>query len=151
MKTKILIGGAVAAVLLASGIWAGPLRLFANENLQDSAAQGQPKPGMMGQGQGMMNQGQGMMGGGMSGMMGQMGTHHQEMTTLMNKLMETMKAIQTEKDPAALKSKLAEHQALLEQMQSHMTQQGKMMQMMPGQVKQVCPGAAEPAKPTPGG
>jgi hypothetical protein len=148
MKTKILTGSLLAVALLAIGFWAVPQRLSANQTQQDQSNQG-----MMGQGQGqgMMNQGQGMTGGGMNGMMGQMTTHHQEMTTLMNKLMESMKAIQTEKDPAALKSKLAEHQALLEQMRGHMMQQGKMMQMMPGQVKQSCPGASEPAKPTPGG
>ena len=58
--------------------------------------------GMMGQRQGMM--GQGMMGGVMS----QMTTHHQQMTEFMNKLMQSMAALQSEKDPAALKSKLAE-------------------------------------------
>jgi hypothetical protein len=60
----------------------------------------------------MMGQGQGMMGGGimMMGMMGQMTTHHQQMTELMNKLMQNMTAMQNEKDPAALKAKLAEHQ-----------------------------------------
>jgi len=145
MKTKIVTSSLLGAALLAIGFWAAPQRLSANR-----APQNQSNPGMMGQGQGMMNQGQGMMGQG-QGMMGQMTTHHQEMTTLMNKLMESMKAIQGEKDPAALKSMLADHQALLEQMRSHMTQQGKMMQMMPGQVKQSCPGASEPAKPTPGG
>ena len=97
----------------------------------------------MGQGAG---QGQGMMGGGMMGMMGQMTTHHQQMSTLMNKLMQSMAAIQNEKDPEALKSKLAEHQALLSQMHSQMMQQGNMMQMMSGQIKQSCPGAGDTAK-----
>ncbi len=45
--------------------------------------------------------------------MGQMTVHHQQMTETMNKLMQSMTAIQNEKDPAALKSKLAEHRALL--------------------------------------
>ena len=97
----------------------------------------------MGQGAG---QGQGMMGGGMMGMMGQMTTHHQQMSTLMNKLRESMTAIQNEKDPEALKSKLAEHQALLDQMHSQMTQQGKMMQMMSGQIKTNCPAGADVSK-----
>ena len=100
-----------------------------------------------GQGQGMMGQGQGMMGGGMTGMMGQMTTHHQTMTALMNKLVESMAAIQSEKDPEALKSKLAEHQALLNQMRGQMMQQGKRMQMMSGQIQQSCPGAADTPKP----
>jgi hypothetical protein len=62
--------------------------------------------------------------------MGQMMAHHQQMTETMNKLMQSMTAIQNEKDPAALKSKLAEHRALIEQMQSQMMQQGGMMQNM---------------------
>jgi len=143
MKTKILTGSLLTAVLLATGFWAAPQRLSANQTPQDPATQGQPKTGMMGQGQGMM--------GGMTGMMGQMGTHHQQMTTLMNKLMESMKAIQNEKDPAALKSKLAEHQALLLQMRGHMAEQSKMMQMMSGQAKQSCPGASDAPVATPGG
>lgn len=76
----------------------------------------------------------GMMGGGMMGMgmMHQMQNHHQQMMDNMNKLMQSMKAIETQKDPAALRAKLAEHRALLEQMRSQMMQQGSMMQhMMP--------------------
>ena len=92
-----------------------------------------------------------MMSGGMPMMMGQMATHHQQMTTLMNKLMQSMKAMQAEKNPAALKSKLAEHQALLEQMRGRMMQQGKMMQTMPGSANPNCPGTNAPAEPTPGG
>jgi hypothetical protein len=38
------------------------------------------------------------------------------MTELVNRLIQNMAAIQNEKDPAALKAKLAEHQTLLEQM-----------------------------------
>jgi hypothetical protein len=84
---------------------------------------------------GQSTQGQGMM-----GMMDQMTTHHQTMSRLMNKMMEYIATIQNEKDPEALKSKLAEHQALLKQMQSQMMQQGNMMQMMSGQIKQSYPG-----------
>jgi len=62
------------------------------------------------------------------------------MSRLMNKMMEYIATIQNEKDPEALKSKLAEHQALLKQMQSQMMQQGNMMQMMSGQIKQSYPG-----------
>jgi superoxide dismutase len=72
----------------------------------------------------------GMMGGGMMAMMGQMGTHHQQMVDNMNKLMQSMSAIEAEKDPAALKSKLAAHRALLEQMRSEMMQQAGMMRHM---------------------
>ena len=92
-------------------------------------------------------QGQGMMGGGMMGMMGQMATHHEQMSALMNKLMQSMAAIQSEKNPKALKSKLEDHQALLDQMRSQMMQQGNMMQSMSGQIKHSWPGASETTKP----
>jgi len=95
-------------------------------------------------GQQEAGQGQGMMSG---GMMSQMATHHQQMSELMNKLMQSMAAIKGEKNPEALKSKLAEHQALLDQMHNQMMKQGKNMQMMSGQMKQNCPGAAETPKP----
>jgi hypothetical protein len=94
---------------------------------QQGQAPNTPNPGMMGQGQRMM--------GGMS----QMLTHHQQMSELMNKLTQNMTAIQNEKDPAALKAKLAEHQVLLQQMRDRMTQQGAMMQNMSGQIQQNCP------------
>jgi hypothetical protein len=71
-----------------------------------------------------------MMSGGTMGMMGQMGAHHQQMVELMNRLMQSMSAIEAEKDPAALKTKLAAHKALLEQMHSQMMVQGGMMQRM---------------------
>ena len=82
------------------------------------------------------------------GMMGQMTTHHQQMTELMNKLIQNMAAIQNEKDPAALKAKLAEHQALLEQMRDQMTQQGGMMHHMSGQIQQSCPMMSNTPPPT---
>ena len=68
-----------------------------------------------------------MMGGGTMGMMSKMRGNQQEMFRLMEKLMVSMKSIKTEKDPATLKSKLAEHQALLNQMHDEMTQQGAMI------------------------
>lgn len=147
MKTRIVTSTFLAASLLAFGIGAAAQRSAGDQTQKDQTTQSQPNSGMMGQGQGMMGQGQGMMSGGMMGMMGQMSTHHQQMTTLMNKLMESMTAIQNEKDPEALKSKLAEHQALLNQMRGQMMQQGKTMQMMSGQIKQSCPGAGDGSKP----
>jgi hypothetical protein len=84
-----------------------------------AVAQQQQQPGPMG---GSMM--------GMMGMMGQMGNHHQQMMEDINKLMQSMSAIEAEKDPAALKQKLAAHRALLEQMRSQMMQQGEMMQHM---------------------
>lgn len=138
MKTRNLTGTLLAAVLFAIGIVSAAQRSAADQGQQDQATQGQTNSGMMGGG---------VMGQGMTGMMGQMSTHHQTMTTLMNKMMESMAAIQNEKDPEALKSKLAEHQALLNQMRSQMMQQGKMMQMMNGQIKQSCPGTGDTSKP----
>lgn len=72
----------------------------------------------------------GVMGGGMMGSTGQMENHHQQMMDNMNKLMQSMSAMEAEKDPAALKQKLAAHRALLEQMRSEIMQQGEMMQQM---------------------
>lgn len=82
------------------------------------------------------------------GMMGQMMTHHQQMSDLMTKLMASMKAIEDEKDPAALKSKLAEHRALLEQMHTQMTQQGGMMKNMHGRMMKNCPMMGDNTKPS---
>jgi hypothetical protein len=133
MKTRILTSTLLAACLLTFGIGAAAQHSHDHSQdpaQQDQTTQGQSQPGMMG-----------------GGMMGQMTTHHQQMSTLMNKVMKSMTAIQSEKDPAALKSKLAEHQALLDQMRSQMMQQGNMMQMMSGQMKQSCPGTGDTAKP----
>lgn len=88
--------------------------------------------------------GRGMMGGGM--MMGQMMAQHQEMSQLMNKMMESMAAIRNEKDPDKLKALLAEHAALMDQMRTGMMAQGNMMHNMAGQMKG-CPGMGEAGKP----
>jgi hypothetical protein len=136
--------------MLAFGV--GAAAQHSHNHSQDSAqqaqsAQAQSNSGIMGggmMGQQEAGQGQGMMSG---GMMSQMATHHQQMSELMNKLMQSMAAIRSEKDPEALKSKLAEHQALLDQMHNQMMKQGKNMQMMSGQMKHNCPGAAETPKP----
>jgi cell fate (sporulation/competence/biofilm development) regulator YmcA (YheA/YmcA/DUF963 family) len=146
MKAKIFTSMILAGTLFAFGLGSAAKRTSADRAPQGQTTQGQTNSGMMGQG---AAQNQGMMSGGMTGMMGQMTAHHQTMSALMNKMMESMAAIQSEKDPEALKAKLAEHQALLKQMQSQMMQQGNMMQMMSGQMKQTCPGAGEnSAQPT---
>jgi hypothetical protein len=88
--------------------------------------------------------GRGMMGGGM--MMGQMMAQNQEMSQLMSKMMQSMTAINSEKDPTKLKALLAEHAALLDQMHSKMMGQGNMMQNMAGQMKN-CPMMGEASKP----
>jgi hypothetical protein len=149
MKSRLVTFTLVAAVLVVFGMGVSARRLPGDKTQGDSTTQGQSNSGMMSGG--MMGrgagQGQGMMGGGMTGMMGQMTAHHEQMSALMNKLMQSMAAIQSEKNPQALKSKLADHQALLDQMRSQMMQQGNMMQMMSGQMKQSCPGASETTKP----
>ncbi len=106
------------------------------------AQQGTPAPGKSGpMGRGQM--GGGMMSGNM--MMGQMMGQHQEMSQLMSKMMQSMTAINAEKDPAKLKALLAEHAALMDQMHGKMMSQGNMMHDMAGQMKN-CPAMGEASK-----
>jgi hypothetical protein len=83
---------------------------------------------MQGMGAGPMGN---MMSGGGTGQMGEMMSRHQQMMSNMSKLMQSMAAIEAEKDPAALKAKLADR-AVLEQMRSQMTHQSEVMQQMMG-------------------
>ena len=101
------------------------------------AQQGTPPPGNSGP------MGRRMMGGQM--MMGQMTTQHQEMSQLMSKMMQSMTAINAEKDPAKLKALLAEHAALMDQMHAKMMSQGNMMHDMAGQMKN-CPAMGDTSK-----
>jgi len=137
MRYKLITVSILAASLSTFVI--GGAAKQSQKDPTDQTTSGQSVPGMMGQDRGMMN-------GGMMGMTKQMATHHRQMSTLMSKLMASMTAIQNEKDPQALKSKLAEPQALLNQMHSEMMQQGKKMQMMSGQVKDNCPGGGNDSK-----
>ena len=79
-------------------------------------------------------------------MMGQMMAQHRDMSQLMSKMMQSVTAINNEKDQVKLKALLAEHAALLDQMRSKMTGQGNMMQNMAGQMKS-CPGMGDASKP----
>jgi len=106
------------------------------------AQQGDPAPGKSGA-MDHVQMGGGMMGGHM--MMGQMMAQHQEMSEQMSKMMQSMKAINAEKDPAKLKALLAEHAALMDQMHTKMMSQGKMMHDMAGQMKG-CSGMGETGK-----
>ena len=151
MRHKLFAALSLLASLSAFVI--GGAAQKAQQDPQGQTTQGQSTPGMMGGGmmgqsadqrQGMM--GQGMMGQGMMGTMGQMTTHHQQMSALMSKLMESMAAIQNEKDPEALKSKLADHRALLDQMHGQMMRQGKMMEMMSSQVNANCAARGDTGK-----
>ena len=88
------------------------------------------------------HQSTGMMGGGMMSMMGQMNqmnhtmgqmmTQHQQMSDMMAKLMQNMSAMQNEKDINKLHEMMKEQQGMLDQMHTHMMQQGRMMQQMMG-------------------
>jgi hypothetical protein len=99
--------------------------------------QGNPAPGASGpMGHGMMNEHM---------MMGQMMAQHQEMSELMSKMMQSMTAINAEKDPAKLKALLAEHAALMNRMHGEIMSQGNMMHDMAGQMKN-CPGIGETGK-----
>jgi hypothetical protein len=122
---------AVAALTLAMSAFAAGG--FVTRPTQDQTSQPpiqQPVPRMMqGMGAGPMGN---MMGGGGAGQMGEMMNRHQQMMSNMNKLMQSMAAIEAEKDPAALKAKLAEHRAVLEQMHSQMMHQSQVMQQMMG-------------------
>ena len=119
--------GAAALTLAIAAFAAGGL---VPRRAQDSASSQQPKPTA----RMMPSMGSGHMGGGMvtAEQMQQMMNRHQQMTDRMDKLMQSMAAIEAEKDPAALKAKLAEHRALLDEMRSHMRQQGDMMEQMMG-------------------
>jgi hypothetical protein len=70
--------------------------------------------------------------GGMSGgmMSGGMMSGQAETRKLVDQLAASLAAIETEKDPAALKTKLAEHGALLKQLQAKVQAQSQMMDMM---------------------
>jgi hypothetical protein len=124
----------VAVLILAAPLAAFALAKAARHPQQDSrdqSTQDQSKPGMPGGGitsPEMIRSGRGMMDGGV--MTSRMMAHRQEMGETMNKLIESMTAIENETDPAALKSRLAEHRALLEQMRNQMTQQSMMQSMM---------------------
>jgi hypothetical protein len=140
MKTKVLATTTLAAVF-AFGVGGAFQYVFANKTPQDDSVHGTPNSGMMGGH--MMSQGSGKDEEMMGGMMGQMDEHHRQMSGLMDKLMASMASIQSEKNPEALKAKLAEHQKLLDQMHRRMMQQGDRMKMMSGQMKHQCSDAGD--------
>ena len=70
------------------------------------------------------------MGGGMMQMMMQSMMGQNETGALVDKLVKSLAAIETEKDPAALKTKLAEHGALLKELETKVQGQSHMMDMM---------------------
>jgi hypothetical protein len=90
--------------------------------------------GMMGQG--MMHHG--AMVPQMNRMMGRMISQQQEMANLASQLAKGLDAIENQKDPVALKSNIAEQRALLERLQTQMTQQRGFMRQMSGHMAN-CP------------
>ena len=70
------------------------------------------------------------------------------MSDNMSKMMENMAAMQNEKDPAKMKSMMAQQSAMLEQMRSQMMKQGGMMQNMSGMMTKSCPMTGDDAKPS---
>ncbi len=105
-------------ILLTVAVLAVSAGRAAAQHAQDQTKSVAASPGVMGQG---------MTGGGMMRMMSTMKGNQQQMFHLMEKLMASLKSIEDEKDPAVLKSKLAAHQALLDQMHEQMTRQGAVM------------------------
>ena len=67
------------------------------------------------------------------GMMAKMKDREKQTSDLIAKLMASMDAIENEKNATAMKQKLTEHRALLEQLQKQ-TSMGDMMKNMPGMI-----------------
>ena len=148
MKHLILTSAVLAAMLASFSV--GTLAQHEEHHPQDQATQpqtqGAPAPTPAGP-SAPATMGSGMMG---MGAMGQMMTRHQQMNETMTKIMQSMAAIENEKDPAALKAKLAAHRALIEQMRNQMMEEGGMMQQMQNMMQQMMGGMggrqASPAK-----
>jgi hypothetical protein len=129
MRNQKFSASILAIVLAAFAV--GGAAQQSGDAPQTTPEPNQTRPGMMG--------GR-MMGGGMmgNGMMGRMMNRQRQMADLTNQLAKSLDAIENEKDPAALKSKLAEHRALLERLQTQMTQQRGYMRQMSGHMMN-CP------------
>lgn len=119
----------ILAAPLAALALANEARHSAQDS-QDQTTQDQHRPAMPSggpMGPGMMRSGQDMMGASM--MTSRLMAHYEGMCETMDKLMASMTTIENEKNPAVLKSKLAEHRALLEQMRDQVVQQSMMYEM----------------------
>lgn len=68
----------------------------------------------------------------MPGKMPQMMTTQQEVSTLADQLLKSFARIENEKDPAALSKQLAEHGALLKELETKIQGQSQMMEKMRG-------------------
>jgi ElaB/YqjD/DUF883 family membrane-anchored ribosome-binding protein len=117
-----------------------------NNPSQSQAQPSQPKSGQPGaMGPGMMG-----MTGQMTSMTSAMMTEHQQMSEKMDKVMQSMAATENEKDPAALKEKMAELRKQMEQMRNQrMQQRGMMGNMMNAadEMRKACPMMGDNTKP----
>ena len=73
-----------------------------------------------------------MMAGGMMGMMMNMMGQNRQMSDTINKMTQNTAAMQKEKDPAKMKTMMADQSSMMDRMRNKMTQQGGMMQNMSG-------------------
>jgi uncharacterized protein HemX len=110
MKSTITIA-AVAAVLFVTGAAAQHEEHHSNQTAP-KAEQGKS------------------MAGGMKSQMPQMMMEQNETAKLVDQLQKSFTAIEDEKDPAALKQKLAVHGALLKELQTKIRSQSHRMEMM---------------------
>ena len=137
MRYTILKIGMLLGILAVFAIGAQPQNQATREQKAETQSQAAP------------SRPSGMMGGGMMGMMHTMMGQNQQMSETMSKLMENMAAMQKEKDPAKMKSMMAQQSAMLEQMRGQMMQQRSMMQNTSGTMMKNCPMTATTGQPAP--
>jgi hypothetical protein len=116
MKSKI----AIASLLLAALPWIIPQVAAQHEERHPRQNSGKSEAPMSG----------GMMSPDMMGEHQKMMTQHQEIGKLLDQLVNGFPAMENEKDPSLLKQKLAEHGALLKELQSKFHQNSGMMGKM---------------------
>ena len=140
MKHKVAILSILAialAILVIPGAAKRPRQNYQGQPVQDQSRSGTQGGGMV-------------MGMSMGMMMGQMSAHHDEITETMGKVMQSMNALQNERNEKALRSKLAEHRALLQELQTELNEEGgamkNMAQMMGGGSLAQAPSPSSPSK-----
>ena len=118
MRTKTM----VVAVLVATGLFVTGAVAQHEEHHSDQATPPADK--------GAMDKAGGMMSGNMMTQMPKMMMGQNETGKLVDQLMKSFAAIEADKDSASLKAKLAEHGALLKELQANTQAQSHMMDMM---------------------
>ena len=138
MKIRTLF----AATVLTAGLSVGTLQAQHDDHQAPAPSADQAKGKM---GMGMMGQ----MADHMSEMMG----GHRQVVDLVAKISQSFAAMQAEKDPAALAKKMAEHGALLKELetkvQAHSAMMEKMDKMEKGDAAATPATPAAPAAPAP--